>query len=129
MFHRESYNHTQPSSQSENTLKNFVLLVYILQVVFVFSAGLFSLIPLFMSYFARMRSPSKWIDSHLRWQIQTFWFSSIFFVLSWIFGFIPFIGWPFSIMSFLVGASIIVFRTFKGVKKHNAQKSMQNLLG
>jgi hypothetical protein len=39
------------------------------------------------------------------------------------------IGWPFSILSFLIGASIIVFRTFKGVKKHLAQKSMQTLLG
>lgn len=124
-FFRSAKHKNLPSTE---TLQNISVAVYIMQFISIFSIGFFSAIPLLVSYFARVKSQGLWIDNHFRWQIQTFWFSTPFFVLGWLFGLIPFLGWIISFFLFLIGATVIVVRSIRGWKKLTIQKPPQTFL-
>ncbi|APJ02664.1 DUF4870 family protein [Silvanigrella aquatica] len=128
MQHNNYFNNSSSHVPVKNSTQNIVTAVYILQLVSIFTAGLFALIPLLMCYLFRHQAKGSWLDGHFRWQIQTFWFSVLFFALAWLFGLIPFLGWLISVPCFLLGVAVILVRTFKGWKKLNIQKPPQNLI-
>ncbi|BBH51851.1 DUF4870 family protein [Fluviispira sanaruensis] len=97
-----------------NSNKNIVSLVYIIQFLSLFTAGTLLLVPLFMNYIFRHRTRYTWLDSHFRWQIQTFWFATLFYIIAIVFGVIPFLGWIISAPCFVIATLIIIFRTYKG---------------
>ncbi len=129
MLHNDYYkNASQNSLPVKSGTQNVVLAVYILQLISIFTAGLFSLIPLFITYVFRHQARDTWLDSHFRWQIQTFWFSTLFYTIAWIFGLIPFVGLFISIPCIIVASGIIIVRSVKGLKKLTIQKPPQNLI-
>ncbi|KAB8030657.1 DUF4870 family protein [Fluviispira multicolorata] len=114
-------NSTDRNLPVTNSNQNIISVVYILQFLSLFTAGTFLILPLIINYIFRHKSRETWLDSHFRWQIQTFWFAALFYGIAYIFGFIPFIGWLFSFPSFLIASLIILIRSYKGWKKLSKQ--------
>jgi len=127
-LHNFYKNDSQNNLPAKNMTQNISMAVYILQFISIFTGGLFSLVPLFVTYIFRHQAKETWLDNHFRWQIQTFWFGTLFYSFAWLFGLIPFIGWIFSIPLFILASAIVVFRSIRGWKRLNIQKSPQNLL-
>lgn len=66
----------------EKSLKNIVLVVYILQAAGFLTSGVTWLIGIIVNYVKKDDATGTWLESHFRWQIRTFWFG-----LAWsIFG-------------------------------------------
>jgi uncharacterized membrane protein len=56
-----------------------------------------SIIAVVLNYVKRGDARGTWADSHYRWQIRTFWFALLWFVIGWVFIFTfvgIVIGWP-----------------------------------
>jgi uncharacterized membrane protein len=56
-----------------------------------------SIIAVVLNYVKRGDARGTWADSHYRWQIRTFWFALLWFVVGWVFIFTfvgIVIGWP-----------------------------------
>lgn len=129
MFHSSSvHSSSNKNLPADQTLHNISIAVYVLQMISIFSVGFLSFIPLLICYLARFKSQGHWIDNHFRWQIQTFWFSSLFFFIGLLLGWIPIIGWIIAPICFLIGAAVIVVRSVRGWKKLNIQKAPQTFL-
>ncbi|WP_397601290.1 DUF4870 family protein [Silvanigrella sp.] len=129
MQHNDYYkNSSQNNLPTKSMTENVSMVVYVMQLISVFTGGLFSLIPLIITYLFRTQVKESWLDHHYRWQIQTFWFASIFYFLAWVFGLIPFIGWIFSIPLFLLASAIVIVRSIRGWKRLSIQKAPQNLI-
>ncbi len=129
MFHSSSFHSTENKNlPADQPLHNISTAVYVLQLISIFSIGFLSFIPLLICYLARFKSQGHWIDNHFRWQIQTFWFSSLFFVVGLVLGVIPFIGWLFTALCFLIGFAVIIVRSVRGWKKLKVQKAPQTFL-
>ena len=54
---------------------------YLLYVVSYFTAGLLWIVPIVMNYAKRNDAERTWLASHFDWQIKTFWYSIVFFVI------------------------------------------------
>jgi uncharacterized membrane protein len=50
-----------------------------------------SIIAVILNYAKRGDARGTWVDSHYRWQIRTFWFALLWFVIGWLFIF-TFVG-------------------------------------
>ncbi len=56
-----------------------------------------SIIAVILNYVKRGDARGTWADSHYRWQIRTFWFALLWFVIGWVLIFTIIgmvIGWP-----------------------------------
>ena len=89
-------------------LKTITAVVYALQAAAYFT-GLTALVGVIVNYVKLDDVRGTWLESHFRWQIRTFWFALLWFVLgalSWI----VFIG------MIVVGATAIwvIYRIVKG---------------
>jgi uncharacterized membrane protein len=60
-------------------------------VVGAFLTGWPSIIAVILNYAKRGDARGTWVDSHYRWQIRTFWFALLWFVIGWLFIF-TFVG-------------------------------------
>ena len=54
---------------------------YLLYVVSYFTAGLLWIVPIVMNYAKRNDASGTWLATHFDWQIKTFWYSIVFFVI------------------------------------------------
>ncbi|WP_227514267.1 DUF4870 family protein [Psychrobacter urativorans] len=54
---------------------------YLLYVVSYFTAGLLWIVPIVMNYAKRNDANGTWLATHFDWQIKTFWYSIVFFVI------------------------------------------------
>ena len=127
MFDQDLYKDSQNSNLlATTTTQNITQIIYLLQVISIFTGGLFSLIPLLINYIYRKNTKDTWLDSHFRWQIQTFWFSSLFYFIGFCFLIIPFIGWilywPFAFM----GTAVIIIRVIKGWLRFSKKLPLNN---
>ena len=89
-------------------LKTITAVVYALQAAAYFT-GLTALVGVIVNYVKLDDVRGTWLESHFRWQIRTFWFALLWFVLgalSWI----VFVG------MIVVGATAIwvIYRIVKG---------------
>ncbi|WP_336366184.1 DUF4870 family protein [Marinobacter sp. C2H3] len=60
---------------------NLVVLVYILQALAFFTGGVTALVGVIINYVKVEDVRGTWLDSHFRWQIRTFWFALLWFVI------------------------------------------------
>ncbi|AXY58846.1 DUF4870 family protein [Acinetobacter sp. WCHAc010052] len=67
--------------------RSLTLVLYILYIVAIFSAGLLAVIALIINYIKRSSVKGSIFESHFTWQIRTFWWYLIWNVIA----FVPFI--------------------------------------
>ena len=60
---------------------NYNHISYALALFSYFTAGLTWIIPIVMNYLKRDEARGTWLYSHFAWQIKTFWYSIVFFVI------------------------------------------------
>lgn len=70
-----------------NNSKSLTLILYILYIVAIFSAGILAVIALIINYVKLDSVRGTIFESHFRWQIRTFWWYLIWTILA----FVPFL--------------------------------------
>ena len=101
-----------------SSLKNIATAVYALQAAsFIF--GITYFIAIIINYVKRENAQGTWIESHFRWQIRTFWFGLLWFVLGGLTFFIV-IGW----VILFAAALWLIYRILKGWLNLNDGKPM-----
>ena len=102
-----------------NQLKQYNLITYILYLVG-FVVGITGLIAIIMNYVKRNEMRGTWLESHVDWQIKTFWYSLIGYIVG------------FLLTAILIGFVIIlvvfiwhVYRLIKGLIALNDNKPIQ----
>lgn len=74
-----------PTSREINEQGQFMItynhITYLLYVVSYFTAGLLWIVPIFMNYIKRGDAEGTWLATHFDWQIKTFWYSIVFFII------------------------------------------------
>ncbi|MCM1511993.1 MAG: hypothetical protein NC112_02620 [Oxalobacter formigenes] len=105
-----------PSSIPEprlESLKNTAWWLYIFHSIdLVIALGLFSWIPLIISYAARPNTTGTFIYSHHTWQIRSFWLYFGLAALGWFF-FVSIIGIP---LAYLVWAVAWIWKAYRMIK-------------
>lgn len=74
----------QPLQTRERGLITYNHVTYLLYVVSYFTAGLLWIVPIVMNYAKRGDAQHTWLATHFDWQIKTFWYSIIWFVIGGI---------------------------------------------
>lgn len=82
-------NNNNDSNQAKNTMNSdkrrslitYNHITYLLYVVSYFTAGLLWIVPIVMNYAKRHDANGSWLATHFDWQIKTFWYSIVWFVL------------------------------------------------
>ena len=69
------------SDNKRRSLITYNHITYLLYVLSYFTAGLLWIVPIFMNYAKRRDADNTWLASHFDWQIKTFWYSIVFFVI------------------------------------------------
>lgn len=114
---------SQPSTQTTASTvteqqKNVVLIVYVLQAVS-FVVGLTSVAGVIINYLKRDEVKGTWLESHMRWQIKTFWYM----LLGGFIGFLlVIVGIGFIIL--LVTVVWYIYRIIKGWLAYNEGKAL-----
>jgi len=114
---------SQPSTQTTASTvteqqKNVVLIVYVLQAVS-FVVGLTSVAGVIINYLKRDEVKGTWLESHMRWQIKTFWYT----LLGGFIGFLlVIVGIGFIIL--LVTVVWYIYRIIKGWLAYNEGKAL-----
>ena len=62
-----------------------------------------SIIAVIMNYVKRSDARGTWVDSHYRWQIRTFWFALLWFIIGWVL--------IFTIVGAVIGGPILIALT------------------
>ncbi|MEK7223312.1 MAG: hypothetical protein AAB156_03465 [Pseudomonadota bacterium] len=105
----------QPDLQS---LKNIATAVYALQATS-FLLLITYFIAVILNYIKRDDARGTWLESHFRWQLRTFWFGLLWFVLGGLTFFIV-IGW----FILFAAALWLIYRILKGWLNLNDGKPM-----
>tara|TARA_A100000171_G_scaffold27907_1_gene25980 strand:- start:610 stop:987 length:378 start_codon:yes stop_codon:yes gene_type:complete len=118
--------YTNPVSQSANgsdpekirSLRTIVTVVYALQAI-AFFVGITSIVGIVINYLKLSDAQGTWLASHFRWQMRTFWFSLLWFIVGFITTFIL-IGYV------ILFANVIwmIYRVAKGWLRLNDNKPM-----
>jgi len=115
---------TMPDDSQRSTdlqsLKNIAFAVYILQaLVFLPPFVITYFVAVILCYIKRDDARGTWIESHFRWQIRTFWFGLLWYVVGGL------------TLFFIIGAVIIfanslwlIYRILKGWLNLNDGKPM-----
>ncbi|MDX1788104.1 MAG: hypothetical protein R3205_08410 [Psychrobacter sp.] len=69
------------SDNKRRSLITYNHITYLLYVLSYFTAGLLWIAPIFMNYAKRRDADNTWLATHFDWQIKTFWYSIVFFVI------------------------------------------------
>jgi uncharacterized membrane protein len=62
-----------------------------------------SIVAVILNYVKRGDARGTWVDSHYRWQIRTFWFALLWFLVGW--------ALVFSVVGLVVGVPVLVALT------------------
>ncbi|NHB56805.1 DUF4870 family protein [Acinetobacter shaoyimingii] len=118
--------------------RTLTLILYVLYIVAIFSAGILAIVALFINYLKRNEVRGSIFESHFTWQIRSFWWYLIWNIIA----FVPFLflfftgdnvnafaGVAFAATLFcvaVVGLSWvwIVYRAIKGIIKLNDNQPM-----
>ena len=77
---------TDPTAEQLQSLKTVTAVVYALYAA-AFFIGLTAIVAIVVNYVKLDDARGTWLESHFRWQIRTFWWSVVWFVLgalTWI---------------------------------------------
>ena len=69
------------NGKGSRSLVTYNHITYLLYVLSYFTAGLLWIVPIFMNYFKRREADGTWLATHFDWQIKTFWYSIVLFVV------------------------------------------------
>ena len=72
---------TSMSDSQQHTLSVYNHITYLLYVLSYFTAGLLWVVPIVMNYIKRHDADHTWLATHFDWQIKTFWYSIVGFVI------------------------------------------------
>jgi len=112
----------EPRSEIEggefDPLINITHLVYALQALS-FILAITYIVAVVVNYVKLDDVRGTWLESHFRWQIRTFWFSLLWFTLSFLTVFVI-IGW----VGVFATTVWVIYRIVKGWLDLNARKSM-----
>ncbi len=67
--------------EKQRSLITYNHITYLLYVVSYFTAGLLWIVPIVMNYAKRHDADGTWLATHFDWQIKTFWYSIVFFLM------------------------------------------------
>ncbi len=106
-----------PQSTSSHE-KNLATVVYALQAA-AFGVGFTYFIAVAINYYKRKAVAGTWVESHFRWQINTFWYSLVWGALGG-----ATLMWPIGYMMLFADAIWVVFRIVQGWSRLNQGKPM-----
>ena len=69
------------SNDKRRSLITYNHITYLLYVLSYFTAGLLWIVPIFMNSDKRHDADGTWLATHFDWQIKTFWYSIVLFVV------------------------------------------------
>ena len=100
------------------SLKTLATVIYALYALSLFS-GITAIVAIVLNYIKLDDAKGTWLESHFRWQIRTFWWSVVWFVLgalTWII----LVGWV------VLGVAFVwfIYRIAKGWLNLNENKPM-----
>ena len=72
--------HIDPQSKNLSKDKDLTTLIYALQAIGYF-IGITAVVAVIMNYVKKSDVEGTWLESHFNWQIKTFWFSILWFVV------------------------------------------------
>ena len=73
-------NIVEVDQEKDQQIKDLTQLVYVLQAA-CFLLGITYIVAVIVNYVKRDSVRGTWVESHFRWQIRTFWFSALWFVV------------------------------------------------
>ncbi len=82
-------------------------------VVTAFLSGWPSIIAVIINYVKRGEARGSWLESHFRWQIRTFWFALLWFVVAGLLA-ITLIGIPAALLLVLGAGIWVLYRIARG---------------
>jgi len=110
---------TAPTSEKLKSLRTITTLIYALYALVLLGVGITAVVAIVMNYVKMDDVRGSWLESHFRWQIRTFWFSLLWFILGAA-TLIVAIGW-----AILAAACIwYIYRIAKGWLYLNDNKPM-----
>ena len=68
-------------NNQRSSLVTYNHITYLLYVLSYFTAGLLWIVPISMNYAKRREADGTWLATHFDWQIKTFWYSIVWFVV------------------------------------------------
>ena len=75
-------NQVAHSDQQLQSAKTLTLILYILYILGIFTAGILAVIALIINYVKRSDMDGTWLASHFTWQIKTFWWYLIWNIIA-----------------------------------------------
>jgi uncharacterized membrane protein len=91
----------------ENSLKTLAIVVYALQAIG-FLVGITWIAAVIIDYVKLEEAKGTWLESHLRWQIRTFWWGLLWTIIGTVL-LLVLVGW-------LVLAAVLVWAIYRIVK-------------
>ncbi len=73
-------NEPQKSVEEIKALTNLATIIYVLQAATIPLAITYLIAPLLI-FWKRKQAKGTWLETHLRWQLNTFWFSLVGFII------------------------------------------------
>lgn len=104
--------------------KNFARVMYVAHaVIFVFSLGTLSLLPLIFNYVKRPYTQGTFVYSHHTWMIRTFWFSLLWAIVGGAL-FATIIGIPLAYLVWFGAWIWYIYRVIRGFVDLNNNNAM-----
>ena len=97
--------------------KNVALLVYLLQGLGFFTGGLTFIAALVVNYVKVDEVKDTWLESHFRWQINTFWYGLLWWAIGMLF-WLVLMGW----LASAIVSIWMVYRIIRGALYLNDSK-------
>jgi len=97
--------------------KNVALLVYALQGLGFFTGGLTFIAALVVNYVKLDEVKDTWLESHFRWQVNTFWYGLLWWAIAMLF-WLVLMGW----LASAIVSIWMVYRIIRGALYLNDSK-------
>lgn len=92
-------------------------------IVTAFLSGWPSIIAVILNYVKRSDVRGTWLDSHFGWQIRTFWFALLFFLVGGM-AFVTLLGIPIAIAIWICTGIWVLYRIVRGWMGLSEKKAM-----
>lgn len=112
-------NQTYPGDKLFAGHRDLTLLVYVLLALGFFTGGLTALAAIVVNYLKIDEVRGSWLESHFRWQMNTFWYGLLWYCFGWV-SWLLLLGW----LVWAVTAVWAIYRIVKGLLNLNDHKPM-----
>lgn len=87
------------SDKEQRSLITYNHITYLLYVISYLTAGLLWIVPIAMNYSKRHDAEGTWLATHFDWQIKTFWYSIVWFLIGLVIAVVAVGGLGISVMA------------------------------